>query len=365
MKLDFDRSLDLPVSADRAWAFLDEIDKVASCLPGAAITEQVDPTHYRGTVAVRLGPVNMAFQGAIEILTRDAATRTLGLTGKGSDKSGTSVAEMELTASVAPAGDNASTLAGKATVNVSGKVAAMGARLMNSVSEQAHQGILRQSAQEHRGRACADCGTRCGDGFRSGQARTAHRAAIVCSANRGARTAKHQWLRFHLGRHQIVLRRSVHRQAGFPMTVQPASLAELAVCPARLRVSAVVLAAGLSARLGGGKMLLDAGGMPLIRRTVENVLAFGPEETIVVTGHRAREVEGVLAGLPLHCVHNPHHTEGQPTSVASGVRALSAPCNVCNGSSGRSAARHGRPPARTDGYLRRAPRRVDFGAAPQ
>ncbi len=63
-------------------------------------------------------------------------TRALNLTGKGSDKSGSSVAEMELAASVVSTGETASQLTGKATVNISGKVAAMGARLMNSVSEQ-------------------------------------------------------------------------------------------------------------------------------------------------------------------------------------------------------------------------------------
>ncbi len=113
MKLDFDRSLDLPVSADQAWSFLDQIDKVASCLPGARITEQIDPTHYRGAVSVRLGPVNLAFQGTIEILARDPAARTISMAGRGADKGGTSVAEMELTAAVSETGPNTSRVAGK------------------------------------------------------------------------------------------------------------------------------------------------------------------------------------------------------------------------------------------------------------
>lgn len=136
MKLDFDRSLDLPVSADRAWAFLDRIEKVAACMPGASITEKIDDTHYRGVVSVRLGPVNMSFQGVIEILSRDPATRTIGLAGKGADKSGSSVAEMQLTAGVVATGAETSRLTGKSSVDVSGKVAAMGQRLMTSVSEQ-------------------------------------------------------------------------------------------------------------------------------------------------------------------------------------------------------------------------------------
>jgi carbon monoxide dehydrogenase subunit G len=136
MKLDIDRSLDLPVSAARAWAFLERIDAVASCLPGAAITEKIDDTHYRGTVSVRLGPASLSFQGTVEIVERDPAKRELHIVGKGADKGGSSVAEAELTAAVVDRGPNASHVGGKATLTVNGKAAAFGARLMNSVAEQ-------------------------------------------------------------------------------------------------------------------------------------------------------------------------------------------------------------------------------------
>ncbi|REF89150.1 hypothetical protein DES32_0365 [Methylovirgula ligni] len=136
MKLDIDRSLELPVSADQTWNFLDQIDKVASCLPGAKITQEIDPTHYRGTVSVRLGPVNLTFLGAIEILARDPAARTISLAGKGADKGGTSVAEMELTAAVTETGPASSRVSGKANVTVNGKAASMGARLLTSASDQ-------------------------------------------------------------------------------------------------------------------------------------------------------------------------------------------------------------------------------------
>lgn len=99
--------------------------------------------------------------------------------------------------------------------------------------------------------------------------------------------------------------------------------------PMRVRVSAVVLAAGLSARMGDqAKMLLDLAGKPMIRRTVENVLASEPAETIVVTGHRAEEIEAALSGLAVRCVRNPLYAEGQPTSVVAGVRALTQPCDA-------------------------------------
>ena len=98
---------------------------------------------------------------------------------------------------------------------------------------------------------------------------------------------------------------------------------------ADFRVSVVVLAAGMSTRMGEiPKLLLDVGGMPMIRRTVANVLAFAPVETVVVTGHRAAEIEAALSGLPVTFACNDAHAQGQPTSVAAGVRALGAYCHA-------------------------------------
>ncbi len=94
------------------------------------------------------------------------------------------------------------------------------------------------------------------------------------------------------------------------------------------RVATVVLAAGASRRMGEHKLLLDVGGEPMIRRTVRNALGFASSETVVVTGHRAEEVEAALAGLPIRLVRNPFHEQGQPTSVAAGVRALTLTCDA-------------------------------------
>jgi molybdenum cofactor cytidylyltransferase len=93
--------------------------------------------------------------------------------------------------------------------------------------------------------------------------------------------------------------------------------------------SAVVLAAGLSSRMQGGhKLLLPIDGQPAVRRTVNALAAAGPEEIVVVTGFKGRAVMQALDGLPVRFQSNPRYEEGQMTSVAAGVAALGAPCNV-------------------------------------
>jgi carbon monoxide dehydrogenase subunit G len=135
MKITIDKSLDLPLTPALAWGMLQDIEGVASCLPGAKITERVDDTHYKGTVTVKLGPATVNFKGNIEIASIDPLERRIHIIGTGSDTGGASGASLDLHAWVQEAAGGGSTLSGKSDVSVTGKVAAFGARLMNSVSE--------------------------------------------------------------------------------------------------------------------------------------------------------------------------------------------------------------------------------------
>lgn len=95
--------------------------------------------------------------------------------------------------------------------------------------------------------------------------------------------------------------------------------------------SVVLLAAGASSRMAGAfKQLLPLphgdGEMAAVRITASALLDAGPEEVVVVTGHRGREVIAALIDLPLSFRHNPRHAEGQMTSVVAGLAALARPC---------------------------------------
>lgn len=102
-----------------------------------------------------------------------------------------------------------------------------------------------------------------------------------------------------------------------------------------MRWSAVVLAAGASSRMEGRhKMLLPVGDKSVIRHTVEEVLAATPQEVVVVTGFKGRDVGAVLADLAVNLQPNLRHEEGQMVSVAVGVGALATPTDavmVCLG----------------------------------
>lgn len=139
MKIQIDKTFPMQASADVSWQFLQDIAAVAACMPGAKITERLDDNHYKGTVSVRVGPATMSFRGDIEVRELDAATRTLRLIGKGSDTTGTSGAALDLSARVEAAEGGRSNLVGKSEASVSGKAAAFGGRMMNSVADQVLQ----------------------------------------------------------------------------------------------------------------------------------------------------------------------------------------------------------------------------------
>ncbi len=142
MKVQLDKTFPMPGSPAIAWEFLQNIEAVAGCMPGAQLTERVDENHHKGTVTVRVGPATMSFRGEIEVQDVDAATQSLRLIGKGTDSTGNSGVSMNLLARIDAADGGMSELVGSSEVSMSGKAAAFGGRMMNSVADK----ILQQFA---------------------------------------------------------------------------------------------------------------------------------------------------------------------------------------------------------------------------
>jgi carbon monoxide dehydrogenase subunit G len=151
MEVRIDKRYPLAVTPAQAWAVLADVRATAACMPGAQITEQLDATHYKGTVRSKVGPATMTFQGDIEVLGIDPAARQLQMVGKGADRGGSS-ASMTLTAQVEDgATPDSAVLVGQAVVVVSGKLAQFGSRLIQPVSE----AMLAQFADHFRFAAAA------------------------------------------------------------------------------------------------------------------------------------------------------------------------------------------------------------------
>jgi molybdenum cofactor cytidylyltransferase len=87
-------------------------------------------------------------------------------------------------------------------------------------------------------------------------------------------------------------------------------------------VSAVVLAAGASTRMGQQKLLLPLGGEPLITRVVKAVCDAGFDDVLAVVGHEHEKVLGALVDLPIRHAFNPDFATGMGSSFRTAVENL-------------------------------------------
>jgi molybdenum cofactor cytidylyltransferase len=87
-------------------------------------------------------------------------------------------------------------------------------------------------------------------------------------------------------------------------------------------ISAVILAAGASTRMGTPKLLLPFGGEPLIRCTARQVCDAGFDEVLVVLGHAHEQTLAALDGLPIRHAINGHYESGMGSSFRTAIEHL-------------------------------------------
>jgi carbon monoxide dehydrogenase subunit G len=81
-------AFEVPLPVDESWRVLLDVPRVASCIPGAQLTEVLGDGAYGGKVAVRLGPVGLSFKGRARIVSADTVERRAQVRAEGSDTKG-------------------------------------------------------------------------------------------------------------------------------------------------------------------------------------------------------------------------------------------------------------------------------------
>ncbi|BDD86276.1 DVU_1551 family NTP transferase [Desulfofustis limnaeus] len=89
-----------------------------------------------------------------------------------------------------------------------------------------------------------------------------------------------------------------------------------------MKVGAVILAAGLSSRMGACKPLLPIGDSSMLAHAVESLRSGGVETVVVVTGHDGTAVCQEAQRLGVECCDNPDYLRGMLSSVQAGLRRL-------------------------------------------
>jgi molybdenum cofactor cytidylyltransferase len=98
---------------------------------------------------------------------------------------------------------------------------------------------------------------------------------------------------------------------------------------ARMRLGAVLLAAGASKRMNGvNKLAVEIQGVPLLKRALFALSGAGVDEVAVVLGHDADRLDALISAFPLTIVRNERYRDGQMSSVRAGLAALQGPFNA-------------------------------------
>jgi len=154
MAMEMDHSFTVPVSPDRAWGVLLDVERIAPCMPGASVDE-FDGEVVTGRIKVKVGPVSLTYRGTAKFTERDADDKHIVLEASGKETRGAGTASATVQASLEPEPDGQATkVSMHTTMNVTGRPAQFGRGVMVEVGGK----LVEQFAQNLR-QLIADGGT--------------------------------------------------------------------------------------------------------------------------------------------------------------------------------------------------------------
>src|SRR2546430_3922268 len=118
---------------ERVYSFLLDVNRVVTCMPGAELSEVVDPDTFKGKVKIKVGPITVAYNGTARIAERDEAARSATLEASGRETTGPGSARATARMSVEGEGAD-STVRLLTDFTVAGRVANFGRGVMEDVS---------------------------------------------------------------------------------------------------------------------------------------------------------------------------------------------------------------------------------------
>lgn len=136
MGIPIEKNFVVHAPAQAVWEFLTDPRKVAGCLPGAAITEQLDEQSYAGTITVKVGPVTASYRGKMRFERLDPVAREAEIVGSGQETKGKGGADMRMKSRVVETGPNETEVTVTSDVNVVGVLAQFGRGMIQDVSDQ-------------------------------------------------------------------------------------------------------------------------------------------------------------------------------------------------------------------------------------
>ena len=142
MKLEQSFEVDAPL--ERVWQTLIDVEHVAPCLPGAAVTGRNDDGSYNGTFTVKIGPTTASYTGRLEMENIDEGSHTATMQAQGTDKRGQGGAKATIYSKLAPADGRGTRVDVVTDYHITGRLARFGrGGMIEDISER----LLREFAK--------------------------------------------------------------------------------------------------------------------------------------------------------------------------------------------------------------------------
>ncbi|WP_375041760.1 SRPBCC family protein [Actinomadura sp. NTSP31] len=130
--MELDHEFTVPVPVDRAWSVLLDVERVASCMPGA-ILDSAEGDEYAGRMKVKVGAMTITYRGTARIVSADESSRTVTLEASGKEARGSGTASATVQARLHAQDDGTTRVAVHTKLNVTGRPAQFGRNILSEV----------------------------------------------------------------------------------------------------------------------------------------------------------------------------------------------------------------------------------------
>ena len=134
MKIENSFAVDAP--PDAVFAFLLDAHQVVGCVPGAELVELIDLQTFRGKLKIKVGPVQVAYEGTAHILdvVEDDNAATVTVSADGREIGGQGAVKASVALTIAASGAAGSTVSIDTDFTVTGRVAQFGRGAIEDIS---------------------------------------------------------------------------------------------------------------------------------------------------------------------------------------------------------------------------------------
>ncbi len=135
MAVEIQQSVEVQAPIAEVWALLLSPHKLASCLPGATLSELIDERQFKGNVRLSVGAISLQYQGTATYVEVDTDQHSVVISAEAQDKTGGTVSAT-ITTNLEAASEEITKAQVDASFNITGRLVQVGSGMIDGVSEE-------------------------------------------------------------------------------------------------------------------------------------------------------------------------------------------------------------------------------------